>query len=194
MNNIMTSENRFTIHHDPVNEKIKVKDWLDIQLALHKRKDSVAQWLDELGISVDLLKRLCDLSDSEWVGLQILVASLDTPCVIYDAYDRYTMEEIFLINRILKKVLKQKEIQIFVADKRLLYSKPSIESLIKVSLSCRNFMTEKYKQFNDIHQEGDHLIAYFDKREKAVRFMIKCLNHEDIYYLEMMECSEKTHI
>ncbi len=179
------------IFHDSHQDTIQIKEWIAIQLSLHKRKESVSQWLSDMKINFDLYKRLSDLSEAEWIGLQYLTASLNDPCVIYDSYDRYTVEEVMAINRIVKRIADQKAIQILSDDNRILYSESTSVGYIKISLSCRGFKAQKYLRMADIYQEGDQVFCYFENREKALRFLNKCLSQEDVYYVEMRTCYEK---
>lgn len=173
------------IIHKRIECKMRVKQWLEIQLILHKRKDSVQQWLDTAENSVDLYKKMCDLNDIEWIELQYFCVSLKKSCVIIDDYARYTMEEIMRINRILKKISNTTYIRVRSKDKRILFQDSTNLFRYKISMSCKNFEVQKYIKLVDILQEGENLICYFDDRKKAMKFLTKCMNNEEIYYLKM---------
>ena len=172
---LKSSEEAIEIIHKPLEFKMNVKCWLEIQLALCKRKESVEQWLDEMDCSFQLYKKVCDLNEIELIELQILCASLKTPCVIVDDYDRYTMEEIMRINRILKKIAAKKEVKVIAEDERIIYQQSDKVPLVKISMSCKNFEAQKYMKFAEVLQEGDNLICYF----------------EEVYYVKMENCNDK---
>ena len=145
-------------------------------------------------ISLDIYKTLNELKHEEWVILQYLRASLEEDCVIYDDYLRYSMEEIMRINRILKKLIRCRPVRILASDRRLLYNEIGSAAYFKVTLSGCDINAGKYSRIADVVQEGENLISYFESKERALRFIIKCLNQEDIRYFEMCECDEKTDI
>lgn len=194
MNEKVISGRKIKVLHEPITDSIRVKDWIDIQLSLHKRKEDAIKWLSDLKISLDIYKNLNELKHEEWVILQYLRASLEENGVIYDDYLRYSMEEIMRINRALKKLIRCRPVRILASDRRLLYNEICPAAYFKVTLSGCNINSEKYSRIADVVQEGENLISYFESKERASRFIIKCLNQEDIRYLEMSECDEKTDI